>query len=269
VTADELDVGREELREQVDALWPAEAPGEAFGVYGFDAGDPRSELARQVERAVFEETFGNSPELLAQEYGPYEDATYFFCVVDHRRRLPVGAVRLILPSVAGSKTLHDVERRWGCGPAAALARAGLELDPGRVWDIATIAVDRDYRRRATQGLVSGALYQALCRNAALAGVGLTVAVLDLVVLEMIQVISHEAYHPFDGCEPMRYLDSPASVPVYCDVPRYLPRLAETDPGTYELLIEGKGLETAVRPPDWDRMQATLVGATSAPDRRAP
>ena len=77
----------------------------AFGVYAFSAADPFSALARQVERAVFDEVFGNSPALLAEQYGPYEASTLFVTVLDHRRRLPAGAIRLICHSAAGFKSL--------------------------------------------------------------------------------------------------------------------------------------------------------------------
>ena len=48
------------------------APGNTspLGVYMFRSTDPGAELARHVERVVFMETFGNTPDLLAQEYGP-------------------------------------------------------------------------------------------------------------------------------------------------------------------------------------------------------
>jgi hypothetical protein len=39
--------------------------------------DAAAELARQVEREVFGEVFGNTSELLAHEYGRFEDASVF------------------------------------------------------------------------------------------------------------------------------------------------------------------------------------------------
>ncbi len=259
-----IDLPLEELREIAAEFVAAEGnPTEPFGLYGFTGSSRESVLPRAVERNVFAEQFGNSPELLAAEYGTYETSTFFFCVIDHRRNLPVGSVRLLLPSPAGFKTLADIERTWGLPLDETLERSGLQLDHNRVWDVATIAVDREYRGKVTQSLVSGSLYQAICRGAYLAQVGWVIAVLDLIVLDLIQTISHDAYHRFAGCEPLRYLDSPASLPVYCDADAYLPRLAEIDPATYELLIEGQGMEEAVRPPDWDAVQASLASVARA------
>ena len=258
-----VDLAREELRElAARVIADAGGPSEPFGLYGFTGASAESALPRAVERDVFSEQFGNSPELLAEEYGAYEASTFFFCVVDHRRNLPVGSVRLLLPSSAGFKTLADVEATWGLPLGDTLRASGVDLDLDRVWDVATIAVDREYRGTVTQSLVSGSLYQAICRGAFLADVGWVVAVLDLVVLDLIQTISHDAYHRFAGCEPLRYLDSPASLPVYCDVGAYLPRLAEIDPATYELLIDGRGMEEAVRPPDWDALVEAFASVTT-------
>lgn len=262
--SDELDLEREALRDLTEAFCHrAGNPSEPFGLYGFSADDPDSEIPRSVERRVFTETFGNTAEVLAEEYGPYEPATYFFAVIDHIRHLPVGSTRLILPSPAGSKTLNDVEQYWGIAPAEVLRQGEATIDPADLWDVATIAVDSHYRRAATMGIISASLYQAVVRNAARAGIGWTVTVLDLAVLEMIQEISHDSFSPFAGCEPMRYLDSPLSLPMYCDVPRQISRLAEVDPPTYELVVEGKGLEAAVRPPDWDAMTESLATRVSS------
>lgn len=259
-----VDLPLEELREIAAEFVAAEGnPTEPFGLYGFTGASRESVLPRAVERNVFAEQFGNSPELLAAEYGAYEPSTFFFCVIDHRRNLPVGSVRVLLPSPEGFKTLADIERTWGLPLDDTLERSGLQLDHNRVWDVATIAVDREYRGKVTQSLVSGSLYQAICRGAYLAEVGWMIAVLDLIVLDLIQAISHDAYQRFAGCEPLRYLDSPASLPVYCDADAYLPRLAEIDPATYALLIDGQGMEEAVRPPDWDALKASLAAVTQS------
>ncbi|HVN50080.1 MAG TPA: hypothetical protein VMT43_01540, partial [Acidimicrobiales bacterium] len=80
-----------------------------FGVYVLDADQPEAELARAVEREVLDEFFTNSPELLEREYGPYESASTFLCVVDHEQRAPAGMIRIIRPGDAGLKSVHDIE----------------------------------------------------------------------------------------------------------------------------------------------------------------
>jgi hypothetical protein len=254
-----LDSVREELRERTARfLQSAGAATEPFGLYVFAADAPESELARHVEREVFDEFFGNTPELLAAEYGAYEAATLFLCVLDHRRHLPAGMMRVVLPSPAGFKSLDDIESAWGHRTHDVLAHTNLALDYERVWDIATLAADAEYRGRATNGLVSLALYQGVVQAALRCNAQWFVTILDLVVLDLIQQTTSRPFQSFTGIEPLSYLDSPASLPVYCDLEEYLPRLHSADPSMYQILAEGRGLEAAVRPPDWARTLAGLL-----------
>jgi hypothetical protein len=232
---------------------------EPFGVYLFGATDPGSGLARAVERDVFWETFGNTPELLQQEYGPYDAASIFFCVVDHRRRIPVGMMRVIVPSAAGLKSLNDIATAWGQDPALAQARTGVSLPAATTWDVATLAVRKDYRGTAARGLVSLALYQRL--NMAILRFGVThlVAILDTKVLRVLQLQLHNMFHPFAGVEPQPYLDSPVSLPVWCDVRDHAVRLAAVDRVIYNILFDGEGLADAVAAPDWQPVDSALAG----------
>ena len=80
------------MRQQVTEVIDPNAT-EPFGVYVLADPNPAASLARHVERVVFDEAFGNSPDQLDVEYGKYERSSLFFCVIDHRRRLPVGMAR--------------------------------------------------------------------------------------------------------------------------------------------------------------------------------
>ncbi|MPY93034.1 MAG: hypothetical protein GEV08_08200 [Acidimicrobiia bacterium] len=247
-----------------------------FGTYLFAGWDPGAELARHVERQVFGEVFGNSPSLLAAEYGPYEGASLFACVLDHRRRLPVGGIRLVLPDDAdaderaharvaadaatlgtappapaahgacGLKSLDDLARVWGRTPEDLGGEEGRALEPARAWDIATLAVAPEYRR----GLVSLALYQACCTAARRSGAAWFVTILDVVVLRQLQARLGHPFAPVPRTSPLRYLDSPASVPCTSDLEDWERRLAERDPVLHETLFEGCGLEPAISHPDW-------------------
>jgi hypothetical protein len=259
MTAASIALDREELRELGGrVIATAGGPSEPFGVYAFAAHAPESELARHVEREVFYEFFKNTPELLAAEYGPYDTSTLFVCVLDHLRRLPAGVIRLVLPSPAGLKSLGDVQSVWGERVDDVLVRTNLTLDNDRVWDVATLAVDSEYRGKATDGLVSLALYQSVSQLALRCNVGWVVTILDLVVLNLIQQATSQAFEGFAGLEPRPYLDSPASLPVYCDLEAYYARLETADPSMYEILYEGQGLEPAVRPLDCDAVLAQLL-----------
>src|SRR6266516_4584263 len=108
----EIDLIRAELTELADELIGERQPSEPFGTYLACSDEPSAELARSVERAVFLETFGDTAELLDAEYQPYESASIFFIVLDHRRRVPAGMMRVIVPSRAGFKSLDDIARVW-------------------------------------------------------------------------------------------------------------------------------------------------------------
>jgi hypothetical protein len=220
-----------------------------LGVYLFRATDAASELARHVERVVFMETFGNTPELLAKEYAPYEEASIFLCVIDHLRRLPAGTMRIVVPSEAGFKTLDDTPAVWGESVGTMAARTGIELDLARTWDIATLAVAPEYRGKATMGLVSMGLYQALAMASTRCGIEWLLAILDVPVFRMIRWKLRMPMAGFTGVTAQPYLGSPASMPVWCNVGDTERRIASSDPDLHALYFEGVGMEPALRPLD--------------------
>jgi hypothetical protein len=240
----------------LDGLLGPVVPDAAFGTYVVASSDPAAGLGRHLEREVFADVFDNSVELLAEEYDPYESASLFILVVDHRRRVPAGVMRIIVPSPAGLKSLDDVARLWERRPEELLHGTGLDPATGLVWDLATLAVGRDYRGSAAKGLVSLALWQAVGVLAQRCAVDLLVAIIDLPVYRLLQLKLHGAFAAFDGLDPRPYLDSPASVAVWCRFGPWRDRIAECDPAMYALMIEGTGLEAAITPPDWDRAATT-------------
>jgi hypothetical protein len=247
------DLGNSELRrvaQQVSAT-RTDAP---LGVYLFRSNDPRSELARHLERAVFMETFGNTPELLTKEYAPYEESSIFLCVIDHLRHVPAGTMRIVLPSEAGFKTLDDAEPVWGETIETMAGRTGLDLDLASTWDIATLAVAPEYRGKATMGLVSMGLYQALALATPLCGIRWLIAILDVPVFRMIRWKLRMPMAGFKGVTAQPYLGSPASMPVWCNVPDTERRIAASDPDLHALYFLGQGMEPAVRPLD---LQSTV------------
>src|ERR1700730_1475219 len=243
-----------------------------FGVYVFASDEPGAELARHIERVVFQEAFGNSRDLLAREYGPYDRSSLFFCVVDHRRRLPPGMRRLILPwdaAGAGSKSVHDLERVWAEPADGVFQRSGATLDRDRVWDVATLAVGADYRTMAARGLVSLALNQALIVTLGRYGIQQVVTILDLAVLRLLQWQLGKPFSMLRGLVSMPYLGSGASLPVWSDLVTWRPQLAHDNPTISELLFEGRGIEAAVAGADWDtvvqRVAAVGGGGGSRPE----
>ena len=222
---------------------------EPLGAYLFAGDDPRAELARHLEQAVFLETFANSHELLAREYTPYEDASFFICVVDHLLHRPVGAMRVVTPSIAGLKSLTDIEPVWGLPWSTLVERTGLTLDASSTWDIATLAVAPEYRGGAIGGLVTMGLYQTLTLAAFRCGVDWFVAILDMPVFRILRWRLRMIFAGYEGIGPRPYLGSVASLPAWCDVALAARRLEEEDEDLHAVLVRGVGLEQGLRRAD--------------------
>lgn len=266
--AREVELTDDELR-SLTARVVGTGSDQPFGVYVFASDDDGADLGRYVEQQVFAAAFGNSAALLEREYGAYEAATAFVVVIDHRRQVPAGMMRLILPSPAGFKTLDEIEVAWGQSLEDVLLHSALTLPRERVWDIATLAVAPDYRGKTTAGLVSLALYRGLCRGAVACGVDWWVTILDTVVLRMLQWQLSKPFTSFHGIEPKTYLGSASSMPAWSDINSWRQRLAEADGSMYELLFASSEFDAAVSGPDpssFDRF--SLSSEASAPGRGA-
>lgn len=234
----------------------AEGRGDTpFGLYIVRGTDPESEIGRSVEREVFSDFFGNSPELLAAEYGRYEASSLFLCIVDHLRMRPAGVFRIVLPSEAGFKTFHDMEKDWGVEMPDLLDRSGMHTDERSYWDVATLAISADYRGDAASGMVRLGLCQALCMLAERTDVPYLITIIDVLVADLMQRFLQRPWQSFPRVEPKRYLGSGSSLPMYIDAHEYRSRLALIDPDAYELLFMGIGVEAALSTPLADRSPA--------------
>ena len=251
-------MGQSAALSKLTAEVTATGAAEAFGAYLFDADEPGAELGRHLERRVFLESFGNTVDLLARQYGPYEASSWFIVVVDHLLRLPAGVMRIVRPSPVGLKSLNDLQSVWGEPVEVVMRRTGLDFEQERSWDIATLAVPPEYRATATGGVVTMGLYQTLTLAAQLAGIGLFVAILDMPVFRMLRWKLHMIFAGYEGVGPRPYLGSPASVPAWCDVAASERRLAVADAELCAILCKGTGLEPVLR-----RADLTLVEGGSA------
>jgi hypothetical protein len=252
------------LREQCAALVERSGSSQPFGLHVLASTDPAAELGRTVERAVFGEFFGNTPELLAEEYHAYEASSVFLCVIDHRRMVPAGVSRVIVPSAAGFKSVHDIARVWHEKPEDAIERTGAPIDLDRCHDVATLATTAEYRGAGSEGLVSLALYQAIVMTAQAADRPWLVAVMDVAVIDLLSERIGSPFERFPGIEPRSYLDSPASLPVYVDLGAYETRIAEADETIHSILCRGAGLEAAVWTPDWNDATSAAIARLELP-----
>lgn len=216
-----------------------------FGVYVIPGSDPTAEIGRSVERQVFHDYFGNTPELLAEEYGRYERSSLFLCVIDHLRMRPAGVFRIILPSPAGLKSFHDMEREWDLTVPDLLDKTGLHTDQASYWDVATLAISAHYRGEAASGIVRLGLCQAVCMLATRAEIPYLVTIIDVLVADLMQRYLQRPWQPFPRVEPKSYLGSGSSLPMYLDANEYRARLALLDPDAYDLLMRGIGMEAAI------------------------
>jgi hypothetical protein len=267
-----VDVVRAELADLVDELTAVRQPTQPFGVYVNRADERGAELGRFVERGVFLEVFGNTTEQLAHEYDQYEPGSIFITVVDHARRVPAGAMRVLVPSAAGFKSLDDVLVGWGVPPAELLARVDDEWDLDRMWDLATLAVAPEYRGEAALGLVTQALLQTLTMLGEGWGVDRYVAILDLPVFRMLQWRIGRPFDGFPGVEAREYLGSAQSLPVWGSRRAWSEHLAGADPTLHELFFAGRGLEPVLSTPQWDdavALVASLATTRSTTARPTP
>jgi len=62
----------------------------------------------------------------------------------------------------------------------------------------------------------------------------------------------DPFERFAGLEPLPYLDSPASLPVYSDLDAYFARLETADPSMYEVLFAGRAWRRRYGRSIWSR-----------------
>jgi hypothetical protein len=219
---------------------------EPFGTYVFVTSDPAAEIARALERRIFLDAFGNTAELLDAEYARYEPASFFICVIDHRRKVCAAMMRVIVPVANGPglKSLLDVAPTWGKSAEELLAASGVPLDPARTWDLATLAVDREYRSGAALGLMHIGLYQAVARLARHFGVLWLVAILDYPVYRLIRLQLRRIFVAYGDEQP--YLGSAKSVPAYCPIQEAEIEAAAADSSLHELIYVGSAIKDALR-----------------------
>ncbi len=226
---------------------PSAAP---FGAYVFGPDEPGARMARALEAGVFEEAFGNDPQLLAAEYGPYEESSVFFVVIDHVRRMPAGAVRLVVPGgPSGLKSVNDLAPAWCEDPADLVAEALPGLPAATTWDWATLAVDPEYRSAQGYGLVSMGLYQSVVRTLRRAGGEHLLTIVDRAVYRMLRLRFAEPFVSFAPARP--YLGSTSSCPAHLALEEWGERLAIVEPELHSIIFEARGIEPALDPLDPD------------------
>lgn len=196
-----------------------------FACFTVEGGDPFANIARQVEREVFEDSWGNDSATMKREYGPYDDSSVFFLAVDTHAGVPAGALRMIRNSSVGLKTIVDLDDGLK-SPIAPTPIAAADVmrhhgidDLDRCWDGATAAIPRRYRRKLA------ATHVQIMRIVALAAMRENiehfVAVLDAPVVRAARDVLGLPLAPLAGTPPFTHMDAPNNQAVYAHVPSLL------------------------------------------------
>jgi hypothetical protein len=232
----------------------------------FQVADRLLESALDCEAEVFLRWFGNTAVQLADEYGPYEDATVFLVIADRDDHV-IGAVRLLAPGGrAGLKTLVDVgEAPWAVDGTRSAAAVGIDLSS--TWEVATLGVRRTADADRVQ--LALALYHGLMTIAQVNHMSSFVAVLDERVRRLLSSVGIIT-HPLPGTTTAPYLGSGSSTPVYCHFGPMLENQRLRFPDAYRLVTLGIGLDgVSVPSRESFRLDRSRLGvrATAAPNRR--
>jgi hypothetical protein len=183
-----------------------------FGCYIVSGKDPYSNLARCVEKEVFYETFNNTAELMDQEYGPYEEHSTFFVVMDHNNVQPVGVMRVIENSDKGLKSLVDLPHTQARSNEGRVLTAetvydAYGIDPNKCIDIATLAILKEWRGGREGRIPSLLLYRSLYLTVLRDRSAFThaVSIMDIKAKKGLDSM-HMPFRPILESEPFSYLD---------------------------------------------------------------
>jgi hypothetical protein len=249
-----------DLAEQLLTLHPPTS-SRRFVCYPLSGTGRFADLGRTVELEVFGDVFGNDRAELEEEYGPYEQASRFFVVMDQRRRRAAGVLRVIENSAVGLKTLRDIAGEpLGIPQAEVLARHAV-TDLDRCWDVGTLAVRPEYRWSGTRRrTVSLLLYRALYVHALRDGVEHFVTAMDRHAHRGLLALG-VPFVPICDSEPFDYLGSPCTalhgyVPGFrAEVEAHYRRQRARHPlawcalsGPIRKLMRGQGLDGRLQPP---------------------
>lgn len=183
---------------------------------------PLAAVARAIERQTFEESFGNDASTMAAEYGPYEEKSLFFLVLDRRRGLPAGAGRVIEGRGAEVKTVRDATAHIGVDTTGILATHGMTGQ--LIWEFATIAVLPEYRGDRSGLTVSSLIYRSFLLAGARAEVRHIVAMLDRGAHRNMLLLGAPV-EPLAGSQPFEYLGSAETRALYCSFNALAPSIA--------------------------------------------
>jgi hypothetical protein len=227
----------------------------------FDVDGSLLDGARACEEDVFLSAFGNTREQLEEEYGPYEDQSFFMVVADAEGEV-LGSCRLIEPGPMGLKTLNDVSRsQWKIDGYRAAEAVG--VDPRTYWDIGTLGVRSSVRGRRLS--VAIALYHGIVVSTRVNRIPGIIAILDQQIRRILNSADY-ILPSLPGATPAPYLGSVESSPVYGHSTVVLDYQRKKNPDAYRLMSLGVGLDGIVIPDEAGFLRKVRVGSALAGTR---
>jgi hypothetical protein len=223
-TADAYRLPRADIEGRLCELldeWPLPA-SQRFGCYLIPHKSHFSDVARVVECTVFERFFGDTPERMAQYYAAYEEHSLFLLIVDQHERRAAGALRIILPSSKGLKSLNDIAHAPLYIRGEQIVEHHAIMDARRCWDIGTLAVLKEYRGTASDHMVSLMLYGYLYALMRRRGIQHMVTILDKHAHAQLTQLLGVPIVPIAGSAPFTYLGVDESRASYLHVPSVTP-----------------------------------------------
>jgi hypothetical protein len=221
-----------------------------FGVHVIESTEDAADIGRFVEAKVFNDHFGNDLEVMKREYGPYDEQSTFLVAIDYQSDKPVGVIRIIRPSEAGLKSMHDLINpnsspwfRHGDTEEKRFNEVG--QNPYETVDIATMAIMPSYRSNHAKVGASASLYSTCVRWSLANGFNQWITIVDKNIYEMMQGWG-EPFKTFEGAGFAPYLDSSESLPVHTELISGLEKIRKFDAAmseTYGTMVDIHGLYT--------------------------
>jgi len=208
-----------------------------LGQLEFTASGPPAPDVLQCEVDVLGRWYGDTRELLADAYGPYESHTSFLSVRDAAGTVQ-GWCRLIRPGGPGLKTISDVgDPPWEVDGARAARAAEIDLD--RTWDVATLGVRRELG--GAGAVVAAAIYHGIIASCRVNDVPWVIGIVDRRVRQILATLGLTLRAlPGTGAKP--YMGSPACAPIYAHVAQVLDEQRRTSPDAHRLIALAAGLD---------------------------
>jgi N-acyl-L-homoserine lactone synthetase len=185
---------------------------------------------RDCELSVLNHWYGDTPELLDEAYGPYEENQTVFLWLSTEDDQVVGFARLLRPGPVPLKTIVDVAGPlWNVDGVESTAQVGIDLS--RTWDIATIGVRTEVLAPQQRKVAAQTLYHAVARSAMANGAEWVIGILDQHVWGLVAGSGLRMFQ-LPGTGPAEYMGSSACMPVYAHISTTLAEQERQNPQNY-------------------------------------